>query len=152
MTDILIPKLSMSWRIRIRFGDGLPPYEFISNDVRRKNPRWHDETFGRKIESLEFFIPTGDRIILKGMEQYNFFVEVLDDLKGGKASIAAFYFLGKLPNTNVVEIWKVGNGKGDGRFITRNRKLFGQEWGGTPTRGWKDGIIGNPISTLAKGH
>jgi len=139
--DIIIPKFQLGWRIRVRFGDGLLPQEFISNDVRHENPKWYDETFGRTIESLEFFLPTGHVIVLKGMESYNFFVEATADMQGGKARIEAFYFCGKLPNKPMVEVWRVQQNK----TIVRCQKPFGQEWGGGATSGWKQGLIGNAL-------
>lgn len=140
--EIIVPKNKLGWRFRIQFGDGLMPQTFTSNDIRHENPRWHDETFGRRIETLNFFLPTGHVLILQGMEKYNFFVEATADMRGGNnARIEAFYFLGKLPNSPNVEIWCVRKGN----VITRDQKPFGHEWGGGPTSGWKDGLVGSVV-------
>jgi hypothetical protein len=135
---IVIPKYQMAWRIRATFAGKLPPKEYVTPDIRRRNPGWGDEVFNRTIETLEFFLPTGHRIFLSGMEQYNFFVEAVQSTRArGKAEIRAFWFCGKLPDRNVVEMWRVGYGK-----VIHDRKPWGREWGGGPTRGWKPGLVG----------
>jgi len=140
-------KHKMAWRIRATFAGKLPPKEYITPDIRRNNPGWGDEVFNRTIESIEFFLPTGHRIVMSGMERYNFFVEAMQSLaKGGAgAQIKAFWFCGKLPGKDLVEMWRVGTGK-----VVRDRKTWGHEWGGGPTRGWKEGIAGKPISMIEK--
>lgn len=139
-----VPKRSLSWRIRACFSGKLPPVEYVTPDIRRHNPGWGDEVFNRQIESLEFYLPTGHRILLAGMEQYNFFVEASQSLMSGKTDIAAFYFCGKVPCLPIVEMWRVGNGK-----VVRNRIPWGKEWGGGPTSGWRPGSPRvHTISTL----
>ena len=136
------------WRFLARFAGKLPPTEYLSPDVRRANPGWDDEAFNRQMESLEFFLPTGHKILLSGMEAYNFFAEATQSLsrKGG-TRIEAFFVAGKLPGQPLVELWRIGNGR-----ITRGRKPWGQEWGGTATRGWKLGAVSaHPISRIIQG-
>lgn len=143
MTEVLIQSNPFAWRIRARFAGGLSPREYITPDIRRHNPGWGDEVFNRQIESLEFYLPTGHRILLAGMEQYNFFVEASQSLSG-KTDIAAFWFCGKVPCLPIVEMWRVGNGK-----VVRNRIPWGKEWGGGPTSGWRPGSLRvHTISTL----
>jgi hypothetical protein len=140
----MIPFVSsrqLAWRLRAVFGGNLPPKEYLTPNVWLKNPGWGDEVFNRIIERLEFFLPTGHRIILAGMERYNFFVEAAQSTRSRhSAEIKAFYFLGKLPGKNVVEMWRVGNGR-----VIHYQKPWGKEWGGTSTRGWKPGLVGGCV-------
>jgi hypothetical protein len=144
----LYNKNKLAWRIRVTFADKLPPKEYITSDIRSNNPGWGDEVFNRTIERLEFFIPTGHRLVMSGMEKYNFFVEAMQDLGGGKRSngktkINAFFFCGKLPGQDIVEMWRIGD-----NTMVRDQKPWGNEWGGGPTRGWKRGTAGTPISGI----
>ncbi len=134
---------TLSWRILATFADRIGPRTYLSPDIRRSDPGWGSEIFNRQISSVEFFLPTGHRVLLAGMEAYNFFVEASESLSGrGSARIEAFWLCGKLPGQPVVEMWRIGNGK-----VTRQRKPWGKEWGGGPTRGWKaGGGHGNPVS------
>jgi len=141
-----IPKHQMAWRIRVTFVGKLPPKKYMTPDIRHHDPGWASEIFSRPIEMLEFFLPTGHRLVMSGMEQYNFFVEAVQSTRTrGGAKIQAFWFCGKLPGNDVVEMWRVGYGK-----IIRDRKPWGREWGGGPTSGWKQGISGKPLSILLK--
>lgn len=134
-----IPKHKRAWRIRVTFAGKLPPKEYMTRDIRHNDPGWASEIFNRPIEMLEFFMPTGHRLVMSGMEQYNFFVEAVQSTRTrGKARIKAFWFCGKLPGKDVVEMWRVGDGK-----VIRDRKPLGREWGGGPTRGWKAGVTSN---------
>lgn len=137
----IIPKNQLAWRIRAVFSGNLPPKEFLTPDVRRNNPGWGDEVFNRMIERLEFFLPTGHRIVLAGMEQYNFFVEAVQSTRSRNgAEIKAFWLCGKLPKKEIVEMWRIGDGK-----VIRDRKPWGQEWFCGPTRGWKPGVCGAAV-------
>ena len=60
----IVPRLSLSWRMRAIFSGKLPPHEYLTPDIRWSNPGWGDEIFNRQIESIEFFLPTGHRILL----------------------------------------------------------------------------------------
>jgi hypothetical protein len=142
----LFNKNKLAWRIKVTFAGKLTPKEYITPDIRNNDPGWGGELFNRAIEKLEFYIPTGHKIILSGMEQYNFFIEATQDMGGrgsGKVCIDAFWFCGKLPGKNIVEMWKVGNNK-----VVRMQKPFGHEYGDGPTRGWKTGIPGEYLSQL----
>jgi hypothetical protein len=137
----LIPKHKMAWRMRAVFADKLGPAEYVTPDVRLKNPGWADEIFNHDIESLEFYLPTGDSILLKGMEKYNFFAEAVQGLRSrSSAKIVAFWLCGKLPGRDVVDMWRVGNNK-----VIRVKKPWGREWGGGPTSGWKKGKTGDRV-------
>jgi len=135
----IIPKHKRAWRIRVTFAGKLSPREYITPDIRHNDPGWASEIFNRPIEMLEFVLPTGHRLVMSGMEQYNFFVEAVQSTKTrGKARIQAFWFCGKLPGTDAVEMWRVGDSQ-----VLRDRKPWGREWGGGPTRGWKAGVTSN---------
>ena len=137
---------SLAWKIRVTFAGKLPPKEYISPDVRHNDPGWASELFNRPIETMEFFLPTGHKVILSGMERYNFFVEAVQSTSSrGGAEIKAFWLCGKLPGKEIVEMWRIGDGK-----VVRNQKVWGAEWGGGPTRGWKQGVCGNVISSIHK--
>jgi len=142
----VIPKHKMAWRIRATFAGKLPPKEYITPDIRHNNPGWGDEVFNSTIEKLEFFLPTGHCLVMSGMDQYNFFVEAVQSTRSrGSAEIKAFWFCGKLPGKDIVEMWRVGNGK-----VIRDRKPWGHEWGGGPSRGWKAGSPGKPVAMIRK--
>ena len=140
----VIPKNQMAWRMRVTFAGNLPPKAYLTPDIRHNDPGWASELFNRPIEMIEFFIPTGHKIVIGGMEQYNFFVEAVQSTRSRKgAVIKAFWLCGKLPGKDVVEMWRIGDSK-----IVRDRRSWGKEWGGGPTRGWKQGIIGNAVVSM----
>jgi hypothetical protein len=142
----VVKKHGMAWRIRATFAGTLPPKDYVTPDIRRHDPGWASELFNRPIEMLELFLPTGQRLVLAGMEQYNFFVEAVQSTRTrGRAQIQAFWFCGKLPGKDIVEMWRVGNGK-----IIRDRRAWGKEWGGGSTRGWKRGTEGSVISAILR--
>ena len=137
---------SKAWKIEARFADGFGTNEYLSPDVRLADPGWGSEIFNRKIRSLAFYLPIGRKIFLAGMEMYNFFVEASQSLSGRAQRIEAFWILGKHPNSPVVEEWRIGQGK-----ITMERGIFGREWGGAPTSGWKSGlVIDPPVSSIVE--
>ena len=119
------------WTLKIRFAGKTGPREYITGDVRI-NPGWGDEMFSQPIGQIDCKLPTGHVIHLEGYEQYNFFAECSEPLGRGPTRIEAFYLTGK--NGGMVDIWRIGNG-----IVTRDRKPWGREWGGGPTRGWKPG-------------
>jgi hypothetical protein len=130
-----------AWRIRATFAGKLPPRDYITPDIRRHDPGWASEPFNRPIERLELFLPTGHRLVLAGMEQYNFFIEAVQSTRTrGAAQIRAFWLCGKPPGRDIVEMWRIGAGR-----IIRDRKPWGREWGGGPTRGWKQGAAGDTV-------
>jgi hypothetical protein len=142
----LFNKNKLAWRIKVTFAGKLPPKEYITPDIRNNDPGWGSELFNRAIEKLEFYIPTGHKLVLSGMEQYNFFVEAVRDFggwKSGKIQIYAFWFCGKLQETNIVEMYRVGDGE-----IVIDRKPWGHEYNNGPTSGWKVGEIGKPFTGI----
>jgi len=162
-SSVLRPPTSVIWRLRVTFAGNLPPRHYLTPDVRFTNPGWDSEEFNRQIEQLEFFLPTGHKIVLAGMEAYNFFIEATQALSGkGGARIEAFWLCGKLPSPtmheaartkheerstkNEIEMWRIGYGQ-----VVRMRKPWGREWGGTATRGWKLGLVGAaPFSMIVR--
>jgi hypothetical protein len=142
----IISENKMAWRIRVTFAGKLPPKEYITPDIRRNDPGWASEIFNRPIERMEFFLPTGHKIVLGGMEKYNFFVEAVQSIRSrNKAEIKAFWICGKLPGKDVVEMWRIGDGK-----VVRDQKVWGKEWGGGPTSGWKPGAIGAAVVAIVQ--
>lgn len=143
---VQILKSKLTWRIRVTFAGKLPPKEYVTPDIRFNDPGWSSELFGRPIEQMEVFLPTCNKIVLAGMEQYNFFVEAIQTSgKRSSTQIEAFWFCGKPLNRNHVEMWRVGNSK-----VVRLHKAWGKEWDGGHTRGWKQGVSGQPISILTE--
>jgi hypothetical protein len=148
-SHFLTGRHSLAWRLRVTFAGNVSPKIYLTKDVRRNDPGWGSEVFNRTIEQLELFLPTGHRIVLVGMEQYNFFVEAVQSLAAGSrhSEINAFWLCGKLPGQPVIEMWRVGEGK-----VVRQRKPFGMEWGGTATTGWRLGVVGSEcVSRVVKG-
>lgn len=139
----VVRRFSMAWRIRVTFAGQLPPRQYVSPDIRHTDPGWGDEAFNRQLESLEFFLPTGHRVVLSGMEEYNFFVEASAQLSGGGNRIEALWLCGKLQHQPIVEMWRIGQGK-----VVRLRRPWGKEWGGAATRGWKPGAIGSAPASI----
>jgi len=129
------------WNLHVCFASNGFSKEYWSGDLRRTACEWGDIVFS-PIESLEFFLPTKHVILLSGMEKYNFFVEVSENLGGGKPCIEAFWLCGKLPGIDTTEMWRVGNQR-----VIRERKPFGREWGGAATRGWKAGNISGIVTS-----
>lgn len=136
------------WKIKLTLEGGLT---HTTNDVRTGNPGWAD-CRPSGIESIEFdFIgkeegrDTKCKIVLAGMSEYNFFVEAIRSVIGSKTTIKGLWFLGKVPGTNRIT-----------GFVIRDRvqiinTIVGQEYSGTPTVGWKKGIVGGKvISTMGR--
>lgn len=137
----------MAWRMRVTFDDGPWAKEYLSPDIRANDPGWASEIFSHRIEKLEFFLPTGHVLVLSGMERYNFFIEAAQSFGLASPKLEAMYFCGKLPRSNIVETWRITMGK-----VLHQRLLFGREYGGGPTRGWKDGAVGSkPVSQITEG-
>ena len=144
---MIAPFEDLAWRIRIRFAGKMGPREYLTPDVRGACPGWGDEIFVDRIRSLEFHLPTHHKILLAGMEQYNFFVEAIQRLhKVTAAEINAFWLCGKLPRSRIVDMWRIGGGT-----IVRQQRYWGQEWGGGPTRGWKPGTPAHESTSLLVG-
>ena len=140
----LVPKHHKAWTIRATFAGNRPPRKYTTPNIWRHDPGWGNEAFNRTIEKLELFLPNGHAILMAGMERYNFFVEAVQSKRTrGGARIKAFWFCGKHPGENIVEMYRVAEGR-----IIRDRKPWGREWGGGPTKGWKKGVPGKTISTV----
>lgn len=134
-------KLS-AWCLRANMSG--PGASFVSPDVRAGNPGWGDEDkFRHPLESLEFALPTGHRIVMSGYRAYNFFIEVRQSLGGrGKPRLEAIYLAGEFGGQ--VDMWKIQHGR-----IWRAQKPWGREYGGGATRGWRDGApVGKPQTRI----
>lgn len=144
MQLIAVPKLQNAWSFKATFEGDLPPRYYQSPNVLLANPGWSDEVFRRSLEQLEFYLPTGHRIVMTGFEQYNFFLEVAQDLgRGGRGQIEAVYLCGKLPDQPVVYRWRIGGGR-----CVQDKVRWGMEGLGQPSRGWKSGVPGNKVDSL----
>ena len=141
--QILIPRHARAWRFLVEFAGKGRVTEFLSPDVRRRDPRWGGECFKRPIKSLKFFLPPTNKgafaTRLSGMEQYNFFVEAAQSL-GGRTRLEAVFFAGRPPGSDRVNLWRIGQGK-----VLHTLEPFGREYQGEPTRGWKPGFVGGPV-------
>jgi len=138
----------MAFRLKVRFDTKLQPHELITKDIRFHNPQWGDDlTFPHPIEYLEFYLPIDYKLVLYGMERYNFFIEAVGRNMGNKLKINSFWFCGIIPQTNKVEIWTINcNG-----VIEHLQKVFGREYNGTASRGWRMGTPNNnQLSQLLK--
>ncbi|KKK89883.1 hypothetical protein LCGC14_2728650 [marine sediment metagenome] len=145
---ITIKDSPMAWRMRIKFDTKLLPHELLTKDIRFHNPGWGDEDqFQYPILYMELFLPIKYKVYMGGMEQYNFFIEVVGDMSGGKqAEIQSFWLCGKLPFSNDVKMITVNKG-----MVVTNTQPFGKEYYGTASRGWKKGSPSKcPICTLIK--
>ena len=137
------------WKIRLMLEGGLT---HTLNDVRSGNPGWA-ECQPSKIEYLTFAFTGKDeitrkdssyKIILSGMDEYNFFVEASRSVLGGKTAIKGLWFLGKILSTNRV----VG-------FVLKDSILKvnaenGKEYSGFSTVGWKPGVSGKIIAEIRR--
>lgn len=129
------------WKITLTLANGM---KHTLNDVRTGKPGW-SECQPSGIEKLEFSFEgkntdTGKKdsydLVLAGMTEYNFFVEVMRSILGGQTKIKGMWFLGKVPHTNRI-IGFVLNDQ-----IIQMQSNIGEEYNGLPTVGWKKGIIG----------
>ena len=125
-----------AWKYRLEFEKGAPFLSHLSPDIRLQNPGWGDDIYKSSITQMEFFLPTGNKIIMRGMIEYNFFIEAIQSMsRNNGADLHAVYICGRFPESNIVDLWKIGNGA-----VVHDRKIYGQEYDGTATRGWKPGI------------
>jgi hypothetical protein len=131
----------MLWRIRVTFSTHLTPREWISPDIRTERPGWGDQVFPFLIDSIEIHLDQEQRLVLAGMERYNFFVEGVSVLGSGRVIPQAFHLLGKLPHQETVSKWTVS----PGARLCHEYKPWGQEYHGTQTSGWKPGAVGAQV-------
>jgi len=137
------------WKIKLMLEGDLT---HTLNDVRLGNPGWAD-CEPSKIEYLTFEFSGKDeatgknehyKIILSGMDEYNFFVEATRSVVGGKTTIKGLWFLGKILASNRV----VG-------FVLRDKILkvqseIGKEYSGFSTVGWKSGVSGKAMANIER--
>jgi len=131
----------MPWQIHVTFSTRLTPREWISPDIRTERPGWGDQVFPFPIEAVKIDLDQEQRLVLAGMELYNFFVEGVSVLGSGRVIPQAFHLLGKLPKQETVSKWTVF----PGARLCHEYKPWGQEYHGTPTLGWKPGAIGAQV-------
>ena len=122
----------------LTFCDGVA---YTSPDIREKDPGWASEDGAKRtgIRELILCLP-GDRVLaLRGFEAYNFFVEARQAMggRGRAAKIEAFCFCGRWRGT--VLVWRIDMKTGQ---ISKNLSPDGQEYFGTTTRGWRQGLMG----------
>jgi len=121
----------------ITFDDGVV---YTSPDIRIYDPGWASEE-GQKqtgIREISLMMPGGKKLLLKGFEKYNFFVEASQALgeKGG-AKIESFFFCGAW--RGYVVLWEINHKT---RQILKRMAVDGKEYHGTATRGWRMGLPG----------
>lgn len=111
-----------------------------SPNIFDKDPGWASmiSEVSKGIHGMIIPIAKDKVIIMQGFEKYNFFVEVLQNLNGsGKTKIQAFYFCaayqGKVLSYQINPLLKK---------ITKRINKEGEEYAGSATRGWGQGIIG----------
>lgn len=133
------------FKYELIFNDGV---RYLSPDIRRNDPGWANEFCEKPIKELKFYLPDERILILCNFEAYNFFVECSESIFGGNIKIDAFYFCGKYHDK--VLMWKVDI---KNRRIVKTLSKFGEEYVGTPTRGWRPGIFGyKPNSGILMGE
>jgi len=119
------------------FTDGVA---YTSPDIRRKDPEWATEYGAKKegIREMALKMPKWKKKIrLTGYEAYNFFVEASQAMSGGGARIEAFCVCGR--SRGRVVVFRVTP---DGR-MTSWAAEDGREYGGSATRGWRKGVMGD---------
>lgn len=136
----------MSWKIRVTFTTRTTPRGWVSPDIRIERPGWGEQVFPFLIERIQIEIEE-HRLVLSGMERYNFFVEALSVIgsghAGGRVIPQAFHFLGKFPRQELVSEWTIFPGVG---VKPRHEyKTWGREYHNMPTTGWKPGKIGPEV-------
>ena len=124
-------------KYKITYEDGIT---FTSPDIRSRNPGWasEDRAIPGGIKRLQVLLPSSKSLILEGYERYNFFVEASQHFRSDKAQIKAFFFCGSWHGYVVVYRIDIVTGQ-----ITKRLAQDGQEYYGTATRGWKQGLIGD---------
>jgi hypothetical protein len=136
------------WKIRAFLDEG----KYIDlGDVRSGKPGWSDFN-PSGISRIEFpfvgkmsgGIITKSRLIISNMVSYNFFVEASKNILSGSTTIKNMWFLGKTPEGKVV-------GFTIGEKVKPINTLFGLEYNGFASVGWKQGISkGTPTATIVR--
>lgn len=132
-----------AWKVVATFADSK---QWVSPDIRSTPPGWGGQCFPQPIQRVEMVLPGSRRLILGGMEQFNFLIEALLPLSGGAPVPMAFHFLGKLPQGDVISKWTITPTSEVHEYVP-----WGKEYHGTPTSGWKTGLpLNTPTSILVK--
>jgi hypothetical protein len=140
-----------SWRIRLFFSNTAM---LMLPDVRSDNPGWRDSQC-LPIEKMLFDFEGVDQLSkqiinfsmeISGMEKYNFFVEAMQNVITGSTKVQSFWFLGKLFNSTAVRGFHLA-----GSGLSEVKAVFGKEFRGSPTSGWKTGVVGKPICRVIRG-
>lgn len=121
----------------LKFKNGVT---WTSPDLFSKDPGWASEENGSLGGILEMKIPVNQEkvIVLRNFEKYNFFVEATQNITGkGSAKIVSFNFCGS--SKGKVLIYRIDPLK---RQITKLAKKEGEEYLGSSTRGWREGVLG----------
>ena len=123
-------------KYKIKFKDGVV---YDSPDIREKDPGWASEDGAKLtgIQELSIDLPNKQSLILKGFEKYNFFVEASQAFGKVAARIESFFFCGCWQG-HVVS-WEINYRT---QQILKRMSKEGEEYNGTPTRGWRMGLIG----------
>lgn len=137
------------WKIQLNLEHNLV---IKLGDVRSGKPGWA-ECQPPGIVSLLFPFVGAVRdvqeplsIFMSGMDYYNFFVEASKPIGGNSFSIKGMWFLGKTVDNRVT-------GFVIGDTCKPINTVFGKEYHGTKTVGWKKGVVGGKvISDLRRGR
>ncbi len=133
----------MFWHIELDLKGGI---KHVLGDVRSHKPGWAD-IHPSGIEGLQFGFLGKDekgqdipyRLEMRGMENYNFFVEAAKAVGGNKFSVKALWFLGQVPFSDQITGWVLKD------KIIRISTVKGKEYNGIATMGWKPGVVGAPL-------
>lgn len=134
--------MGKEFRIELKFNTGM---NHITPDVRRSNPGWGDEKLNLLggIDRLKFHLPEKIEIHMVGFERYNFFIEATQDFGARTASkIEAFWFMGQYTDKKGRQLVRSYCVQFRNNIITTDLHMWGREYFGTASRGWKDGVKG----------
>jgi hypothetical protein len=136
------------WKIKITL-EGNLTHEL--GDVRSGRPGWA-ECNPSKITKMVFpFIGKIDgkdiplELILSGMEKYNFFVEAMRGVGKNATMVKGLWFLGKIPFEDKVVGFVV---KDSCKIVNA---VYGKEYNGFSTVGWKTGTVGDKVVSVMRG-
>ena len=122
-------------KYQIKFKDGVV---YTSPDIRSNDPGWATED-GEKlvgIEQISIVLPINKKLVLKGFEKYNFFVEASQAFGKNNARIESFFFCGAYQG-HIVS-WEINYRT---HQILKRMSKEGEEYNGTATRGWRMGLM-----------